>query len=216
MFTPKFNCEALWDFYGPKITIQQKFIKRFVQYTWNRPWIDRPLESGVNSLRKAEQSCKAKPVRVGVNFNNCWPNSARWWANSHKSPDKINEIVVELDLSYGSVHSIIHKHLNFNKDCARWVPRSLTVAYRNQRFRSSFDLLERYSAKGAHFLSRIITADETWVHNFTPESKSASMIWKRLNSPTTKNSKLLVWLFNYHYYYLTLIILLFSIDYIII
>ena len=102
---------------------------------------------------------------------------------------KINEIVAELGLSYGSVHSIIHEHLNFNKVCARLLPRSLTDAHRNQRLCSSFDLLERYSAEGAHFLSRIITRDETWVHNFTPESKSASMIWKRSNSPTSKKFK---------------------------
>ena len=34
-------------------------------------------------------------------------------------------------------------------------------------------------------MSRIITGDETWVHNFTSESKLASIIWKRSNSPTT-------------------------------
>jgi len=44
---------------------------------------------------------------------------------------KINEIVAEFGLSYGSVHSIIHEHLNFNKVCARWVPRSLTDANRS-------------------------------------------------------------------------------------
>jgi len=30
---------------------------------------------------------------------------------------KINEVVAELGLSYGSVHSIIHEYLNFNKVC---------------------------------------------------------------------------------------------------
>ena len=89
---------------------------------------------------------------------------------------KINEIVAELGMSYGSEHSIIHEHLNFNKVCARWMLRSLTDAHRNQRLRSSFDQLKRFSAEGAYFLSRIITGDESRVHNFTPESKSASMI----------------------------------------
>ena len=31
---------------------------------------------------------------------------------------KINEIVAESGLSYGSVHSIIYEYLNFNKVCA--------------------------------------------------------------------------------------------------
>ena len=64
---------------------------------------------------------------------------------------KINENVAELGPSYGIVHSIIHKHLNFNKVWARYVPRLLTEAHTNQRLRSSFDLLERYSVEGAHF-----------------------------------------------------------------
>ena len=58
---------------------------------------------------------------------------------------KINEIVAEFGLSYGSVHSIIiiHKHLNFIKVCALWVLRSLTDAHRNQLLRSSFDFTPR-------------------------------------------------------------------------
>ena len=57
-------CEALWDFYGPKIEIQRKFIGMFVQCMENRP-----LESSVNSLRKTSWSCRTKPARVeAVNF----------------------------------------------------------------------------------------------------------------------------------------------------
>ncbi|GBM08252.1 hypothetical protein AVEN_82936-1 [Araneus ventricosus] len=38
----------------------------------------------------------------------------------------------------------------------------------------------------SHFLFTIITGDETWVHNFTPDTKSASMTWKHPSSPVTK------------------------------
>ncbi|GBO37482.1 hypothetical protein AVEN_163937-1 [Araneus ventricosus] len=41
----------------------------------------------------------------------------------------------------------------------------------------------------SHFLSRIITDDETWVHNFTPDTKSASMAWKHPSLPVTKKFK---------------------------
>jgi hypothetical protein len=33
------------------------------------------------------------------------------------------------------------------------------------------------------FLQRIVTADETWVHHYEPESKAQSMAWKRPTSP---------------------------------
>ncbi|GBM61632.1 hypothetical protein AVEN_56240-1 [Araneus ventricosus] len=39
------------------------------------------------------------------------------------------------------------------------------------------------------FLFRIITGDETWVHNFTPDTKSTSMTWKHLSSPVMKQFK---------------------------
>ncbi|GBL96792.1 hypothetical protein AVEN_118931-1 [Araneus ventricosus] len=41
----------------------------------------------------------------------------------------------------------------------------------------------------SHFLFRIITGDETWVHNFTPDTKSALMTWMRPSSPVTKRFK---------------------------
>jgi hypothetical protein len=35
-----------------------------------------------------------------------------------------------------------------------------------------FELLPSFEAEGEVFLSRIVTADETWVHNFVPEKKA--------------------------------------------
>lgn len=40
-------------------------------------------------------------------------------------------------------------------------------------------------------MESIVTRDETWGYEFTPESKRNSMTWKHPHSPTTKkNSKL--------------------------
>lgn len=36
-------------------------------------------------------------------------------------------------------------------------------------------LLARFEAEGEAFLSRIVTVDDTWVHNFEPESKGHSV-----------------------------------------
>jgi hypothetical protein len=38
-------------------------------------------------------------------------------------------------------------------------------------------------------LERIVTADETWLHHYEPESKAQSMAWKRPASPVAKKFK---------------------------
>jgi hypothetical protein len=37
-----------------------------------------------------------------------------------------------------------------------------------------------------NMLERILTGDESWVHNYQPKSKHASMQWKYTSSPSTK------------------------------
>jgi hypothetical protein len=39
------------------------------------------------------------------------------------------------------------------------------------------------------FLERIVTADETWVDHYEPESKAQSLAWKRPTSPVAKKFK---------------------------
>jgi hypothetical protein len=39
------------------------------------------------------------------------------------------------------------------------------------------------------FLERIVTADETWLHHYEPESETQSLAWKRPTSPVAKKFK---------------------------
>jgi hypothetical protein len=39
------------------------------------------------------------------------------------------------------------------------------------------------------FLERIVTADETWVHHYEPESKAQSVAWEGPTSPVAKKFK---------------------------
>jgi hypothetical protein len=41
----------------------------------------------------------------------------------------------------------------------------------------------------SQFLERIVTADETWLHHYEPESKAQSMAWKHPTSPVAKKFK---------------------------
>jgi histone-lysine N-methyltransferase SETMAR len=50
-------------------------------------------------------------------------------------------------------------------------------------------LFERYDKEGDSFLRRIITGDETWIHQFEPESKRQSMQWRHIASPPPRKFK---------------------------
>jgi hypothetical protein len=47
-------------------------------------------------------------------------------------------------------------------------------------------LLQHYEEHGKAFLSRTVAGDETWVFQYTPESKAESMTWKHPHSPVKK------------------------------
>jgi hypothetical protein len=44
----------------------------------------------------------------------------------------------------------------------------------------------QYSDEGEYMLNRIVTGDKSWVHQYQPKSKCASMQWKHPISPSTK------------------------------
>jgi histone-lysine N-methyltransferase SETMAR len=57
---------------------------------------------------------------------------------------------------------------------ARWVPQLLTTEHRERRLVAITQLFQQYKREGAEFLDSLVTSDVTWVHYFTPESKTAS------------------------------------------
>ena len=50
--------------------------------------------------------------------------------------------------------------------------------------------MDRYGAEGDHFLERIVTGDEIWIHHYEPESKCQSMEWKHPHLPAKKKFKM--------------------------
>ncbi|CAK9818248.1 Protein GVQW3 [Anthophora plagiata] len=91
----------------------------------------------------------------------------------------LSEMTAQVGISYGSCQTIVTKDLGFRKVCARWVPRLLTAEQKLRRFQVCQELSARFSEEGDTFLNRIVTCDEAWVHHYTPESKQASMEWRR-------------------------------------
>lgn len=48
--------------------------------------------------------------------------------------------------------------------------------------------IKRYRRDGVTFLDHIVTADETWLYLFDPETKEQSRQWKTPGSPTPKKA----------------------------
>ncbi|GBN45050.1 Histone-lysine N-methyltransferase SETMAR [Araneus ventricosus] len=80
------------------------------------------------------------------------------------------DISDELNPSKATFHTIVHQHLQCSKVCAGWVPKRLTLDHQKQRMGISLQHLIRYE-ENPEFLARIIAGDESWCHQYTPESK---------------------------------------------
>jgi len=92
-------------------------------------------------------------------------------------------------ISRSLLHEIVSDKLKFRKSCARWVPKMLAEEQKWKRQASALDFLTRYSDEGDHFLSHVVTGEETWVLQATPESKQQSMKWRHTSSPTKTKFK---------------------------
>jgi len=95
----------------------------------------------------------------------------------------------QLQISHGSAYEIVHDRLAFHKVCAQWVPEQLTEWPKEIRLDICKRLVDRCGAEGDHFLKRMVTGDETWIHLYEPESKCQSMEWKHTHSPAKKKFK---------------------------
>lgn len=89
----------------------------------------------------------------------------------------IEFIAAETNLTFGTVATILHDHLDMHKVCARWVPRHLSAVQRLLRHDLSRELLHRYEQNMQDFELRIITCDESWLHHYNPITKRQSMEW---------------------------------------
>lgn len=96
---------------------------------------------------------------------------------------KLREIAMELKISEGSVFTILREHLSMKKLCSKWVPRLLTPDQKKQRIFDSERCLELFKRDEQDFLRRYVTVNETWIHHYTPDSKTsagkvmASVFW---------------------------------------
>lgn len=82
-----------------------------------------------------------------------------------------------LDISEGSIFTILHEQLGLRKITARWVPHQLTEEQRRERVRCSQEFLRCFGSGGTKRLSDIVTGDKKWFHYFQVPNKSQNKVW---------------------------------------
>ena len=102
---------------------------------------------------------------------------------------KLQEIADILTISNGTVFKVVHENLSMKKLYSKWVPRLLTVEQKQQRIHDSERCLKLFTRNKKDLLRRYITMNETWIHHFTPESRSASAEWREEGESRPKRPK---------------------------
>lgn len=97
-------------------------------------------------------------------------------------------LAMKVDVSLGTMWTIVHDRLRYRKVCAQWVPKQLTDQHKELRMGLALQHLFRYHEDPA-FLHRIVTGDESWCHHYEPETKRDSMQWKHVSSPPSQKFK---------------------------
>ncbi len=88
----------------------------------------------------------------------------------------VSAIEAETGVPKSTVHRILKKDLNLKLKCARFVPTFLTPRHLRLRLETSHNML-RYIQRYPNFLHRVIPTDETWVHQYDPETRRQSSAW---------------------------------------
>jgi len=100
----------------------------------------------------------------------------------------IKDIATIVNVSYGTVQTILTCDLNMHRVAAKFVPRLLTPEQKEHGVAICQELRQR-AAHDPSFMSRVITGDESWVCGYDPEIKQQSLQWKSPGSPRPKKAK---------------------------
>jgi histone-lysine N-methyltransferase SETMAR len=88
----------------------------------------------------------------------------------------IDYIAYMLDISHGSVDTILKQHLMLKKISSRWIPHELTTAQRQRRVEICMENLQKIES-GVWKLCDIVTGDESWFYHRKIPSKQESKAW---------------------------------------
>jgi histone-lysine N-methyltransferase SETMAR len=100
----------------------------------------------------------------------------------------IKDIAAIVNVSYGTVRTILTCDMNMYRVGAKFIPRLLTTEQKEHRVAICKELRQR-AVGDSSFMSRVITGDESWVYGYDPETKQQSSQWKNPGSPRPKKAR---------------------------
>ena len=100
----------------------------------------------------------------------------------------LRQLASILDISVGSAHHLLTEDLNLSRICARWIPRLLTGEQKANRVSICEQLREKVR-RDPEYLDNVITADETWIYMYDPETKQQSTQWVEKGGPPPKKAR---------------------------
>jgi len=103
---------------------------------------------------------------------------------------KMREIGNAIGISNDLVHFIAQQELHMKKLSARWVPHLLKVEQKRIRMKISKACLDRFKRNEMDLKHRFITVDESWIHDFIPETKEQSKQWTEAGGTAPKKAKI--------------------------
>jgi len=89
----------------------------------------------------------------------------------------IKDFVAIVNVSYGTVQTILTCDSNMHHVGTKFVPRLLTPEQKEHRVAFGKELRQR-AVGDPSFMSRVITGDESWVYGYDPETKQVFAIEK--------------------------------------
>lgn len=133
-------------------------------------WFGR-FSEGEETLDDEERSGRPTSQQTDENVEHVW--------EVVRSDRRVSfdELENQTSLSRGTLHRILHDQLHLSKVSARWVPRLLTEEQKDARVMNSAICLYLMRDYGDQFWNRFITADETPLPHYMPESKRQCMQW---------------------------------------
>jgi len=106
------------------------------------------------------------------------------------------EIARTMQISCGSMETIIHDHLKISKVSARWVPRNVIDHDRVRRVTTSQEIVDAFGSDPVKFVRQIVTGDKMWVTIGTQRAKSNRCSGDMLHPLLQRSSELYLLLGN--------------------
>ena len=85
----------------------------------------------------------------------------------------VRELAGEVEVSIGSVHTILTADLGLRRVSAKFVPNLLAMEQKQLRLEIAQDMLECVESD-SNSLNTVIIGDESWIYGYDPETKAQS------------------------------------------